>query len=116
MDNALNPQTADYTRQSCADLRNAVYVRLATPLGSWWANTKIGSKLHELKHEKDLPRVGKIAVDYARQALSPLLADGRALTIDISWARAEKGFLLLYINLTAANAQVINLAHNVAVG
>nr|MDN1656773.1 hypothetical protein [Escherichia coli] len=33
---------------------NAVYLRLATPLGSYWADALLGSRLHELKREKDV--------------------------------------------------------------
>ncbi|WP_242671874.1 phage GP46 family protein [Stutzerimonas kirkiae] len=38
----------------------------------------LGSRLHELQRCKDLARIGKLAQQYAEQALQPLLDDGRA--------------------------------------
>ena len=76
----LNPQTGDYegANERTETLVHAVYVRLLTPLGSWWADPLLGSRLHELKRSKDVPTVRVLAKQYAESALAPLLADGRA--------------------------------------
>ena len=65
MDAGINPTTGDLTGQRINTLANAVYIRLMTPLGSWWADPTLGSRLHELRREKDRPRVGILAKQYA---------------------------------------------------
>lgn len=79
---------------------NAVYLRLATPLGSYWADALLGSRLHELKREKDVSRVHRLAAQYASQALQPLLNDGRAKSITVDTKPGQRGWLLLLITVT----------------
>ena len=55
------------------NLANAVYLRLMTPLGSYWADPTLGSRLHELQREKDVSRVAVLARQYAEEALAPLV-------------------------------------------
>lgn len=74
--------------------------RLATPLGSYWADASLGSRLHELKREKDVPRVHRLAAQYASQALQPLLDDGRAKSITVDTKAGQRGWLLLLITVT----------------
>ena len=38
MDAFLDPSSGDYTGERIATLANAVYLRLMTPLGGWWAD------------------------------------------------------------------------------
>lgn len=96
MDSGINPITGDLTGQRIDTLANAVYLRLATPLGSWWADPLMGSRLHELQREKDRPRVGILARQYAEQALQPLLDDRRARSIRITSEQPHNGWLLLH--------------------
>ena len=91
MDIFINPTTSDYqlvggrpVRDPLAGLANAAYVRLMTPLGSYWADPTLGSRLHELQRQKDLSRYQVLAKQYAEAALKPLLADGRASQIDVT--------------------------------
>lgn len=92
MDAWLNPTTADYQPTAAGDLArdpadglaNAVYLRLMTPLGSWWADPALGSRLHELQRAKATDGIDQRAQEYCRIALQPLLDDGRAQAIDIS--------------------------------
>ena len=79
MDAFLDPSSGDYTGERIATLANAVYLRLMTPLGGWWADPSLGSRLHELTREKDVPRVRTLARQYAEQSLAPLVNDGRCL-------------------------------------
>ena len=81
MDAQLNPTTGDYTGSRISHLGNAVYLRLCTHLGAWWADKTLGSRLHELQREKDVPRINILARQYAEQALEPLITDGRAQSI-----------------------------------
>lgn len=37
MDKQLDTSSGDYTGRTTDNLQNAVYIRLLTPLGSWWA-------------------------------------------------------------------------------
>lgn len=101
MDNLLNPTTGDYTGTATDTLANAVYIRLMTPLGSWWAVPSLGSKLHLLAREKDLSRVYTLARQYAAEALQPLVDDGRATSIDVATEAGDNGWLILLIDVTA---------------
>nr|WP_315415066.1 phage GP46 family protein [uncultured Pseudomonas sp.] len=108
MEAGINPTTGDLTAQRINTLGNAVYIRLMTPLGTWWKDTTVGSRLHELKRSKDMPRVGKLAKQYAEQALQPLLDDGRGQDITITAEQPHNGWLNLQIDITDAtcNPQV----------
>lgn len=107
-DTYIDPITADYlpsagdlARDPADGLANAVYLRVMTPLGSWWADTTLGSRLHELQREKDVPRVQRLAVQYVQQCLQPLVDDGRALAIDVQAAHWP-GRLNLLVTITDA--------------
>jgi phage gp46-like protein len=99
MDQYLSPATGDYTRTRIHSLENAVYLRLATPLGSYWADPKLGSRLHELRREKDKTRVHLLATQYASQALQPLIDDGRAQSVTVTGEARQAGWLLLLITV-----------------
>lgn len=106
-DTWLNPLTGDYdfiesanTQDTADGLANAVYIRIMTPLGSYWQNTTLGSRLHELQREKDLQRVSILAKQYAEQALQPILDDGRASKIEVFTQQTHNGRLNLLIEVT----------------
>lgn len=129
MDTWINPTTADYepdpaaigalTRDPAGGLANAVYLRLMTPLGSWFGDVTIGSRLHELQREKDLARVERLAKQYAEQALQPVLDDGRASSLVVSTRRDKdataSGRLLVVIEVTDARGQTHLFSAPVAV-
>ncbi|MGC4076295.1 MAG: phage GP46 family protein [Rubrivivax sp.] len=103
----IDPLTASYvqaagdlTRDPAAGLANAVYLRVMTPLGGWWADPTLGSRLHELQREKDVARVERLAVQYVEQALQPLLDDGRVDSLDVQVER-QPGRLNLLVSLTS---------------
>lgn len=107
-DTYIDPTTADYVhldgdlqRDLAGGLGVAVYLRVMTPLGSWWADPTLGSRLHELQRQKDLPRVQRLAVQYVQQCLQPLVDDGRALAVDVQ-AEHEPGRLNLLVTITDA--------------
>jgi len=77
----IDPSTGDYTGQRITSLANAVWLRIKTPVGSWWAEKTIGSRLHTLPEYKALPYVTKVAEGMALEALKPLLDSGRASSI-----------------------------------
>lgn len=97
----INPVTRDYElavgagsslqRDPANGLANAAYLRLMTPLGSWFAAPTVGSRLHELQREKDLARVELLARQYALDALKPLLQDGRAASLEVETERQKDG-------------------------
>lgn len=103
MDKQLDTVTGDYTGQSINNLQNAVYIRLKTPLGSWWADKSIGSLLHLLQREKDLDRVGLLAKQYAEEALKPIVDDGRAKSIVVEVEQQHTGYLYLKITVNTAD-------------
>jgi len=120
---AISPTTGDYIisngvaqRDSSGGLMNAIVLRILTPLGSYWAEPLLGSRLHELQREKDLARVAVLAKQYSEQALQGMLDDGRATAIDIQTQRNHDGWLRLAIDVTAANGQRFTFEHPVKVG
>ena len=115
MDAGINPTTGDLTGQRINTLGNAVYIRLMTPLGTWWKDTTVGSRLHELKRSKDVTRVSKNAKQYAADALKPLLEDGRAETITVSAEQPHNGWLYLHIEIIDATGNPQVFRHPVRV-
>jgi phage gp46-like protein len=122
MDTYVDPITRDYVytggafeRDPAAGLANAVYLRLMTPLASYWADATLGSRLHELQREKDVARVGVLARQYAEQALRPILDDGRAAAIDVTVEQPKNGRLLLLIEVTDAVGRKLTFQHPVKV-
>lgn len=122
MDALIDPVTRDYRlvdgaplRDPAAGLANAVYLRLMTPLGSYWADAALGSRLHEIQREKDLARVAVLARQYAEQALAPILDDGRATAIDVTAERPGNGRMHLLIEVTAASGERLTFTHPVTV-
>ncbi|MDR1946436.1 MAG: phage GP46 family protein [Desulfovibrio sp.] len=90
MDAELDPAVGDYTGKRISTLANAVYIRLMTPLGSWWADPTVGSRLHELQRNKDLDRIRVLARQYAQSALDPLVRDKRARSVHVQTYSPEK--------------------------
>ena len=105
MERALNPLTGDYSGEVIDHLGNAVYLRLMTPLGSWWADKTLGSRLHELAREKDVERVRVLARQYSEQALQPLIEDGRADAVNVVAVRQQPGRLALGIEVAQGIAR-----------
>ncbi len=104
MDKELNPITGDYTGSTINHLQNAVYIRLTTPLGSWWADPSIGSLLHLLQREKDVERIAQLAEQYASEALQPIVDSGRASSIAVLTTQPHNGTLVLHIRVQTAQA------------
>ncbi|KAG0184299.1 hypothetical protein DFQ28_011425 [Apophysomyces sp. BC1034] len=115
MDVLLDPRTGGYTGTQTATLANSVYIRLATPVGAWWAAPEVGSLLHTLAREKDRPRVQRLAVQYAEQALAPLIDDGRAIRIAVTSQSYEKGWLMLLIEVHEAAGNMRHFQHPVKI-
>lgn len=118
----LDPTTGGYVLQDGAlipdparGLANAVFLRLMTPLGSYWADAALGSRLHELAREKDVERVAVLAKAYSEQALQPLLDDARALAIEINTQRQHDGWLRLAVRVTDAGGREHLFNHHVRV-
>ena len=120
MDTWINPITRDYQLQNGATVRdpagglaNACYMRLEIPLGSYWADPALGSRLHLLRREKDLSRVALLAKQYAEQALAPIIADGRAKSIAVTTEQLHNGRLNLLIEVVAASGEKFTFKHPV---
>jgi phage gp46-like protein len=103
MEMLIDPTTGDYTGDSSESLANAVYLRLMTPLGSWWADPTLGSLLHTLR-ERMCPAF-RTAVQYSQQALQPIIDDGRAQSISVTAEHWQKGWMLLHITVTCPRAE-----------
>ncbi|MFZ4220950.1 phage GP46 family protein [Enterobacter ludwigii] len=116
MDALIDTRTGNYTGSQTSTLQNAVYLRLTVPLGSWWADPTLGSRLYLLKREKDVARVRTLARQYAEQALQPILDDGRASSITVTANHPANGLLILLIEVTQANGEVMPFTHYVQVG
>ncbi|WP_049614662.1 phage GP46 family protein [Yersinia pekkanenii] len=115
MDMLIDPSTRDYTGERINTLANAVYLCLIVPLGSYWADTTLGSRLHELAREKDVPRVYTLARQYSEQALQRLIDDNRATAITVTATRLTPGWLLLHIVVETARNQSETFRHQVRV-
>ncbi len=116
MDALLDPQTGTYTpNQSVQGIENEVYIRLITPLGSYWADPKLGSRLHLLKREKDVYRVQVLARQYAEQALQPVLDAKRAVTIVVTPEHLQSGWMKLLVEVVDAHGRNIIINHQVRV-
>ncbi|MCX8962129.1 hypothetical protein EHW64_13560 [Erwinia psidii] len=115
MDMLIDTQTGDYAGTRTTTLANAVWLRLMTPLGSWWADPTLGSLLYTLEREKDRPRVAVLAVQYVEQALEPLTDDGRAQTVTVTAEQNGDGWLRLVINVVTASGQAQTFTHHVRV-
>jgi len=122
MDALIDPATRDYMllsgaaqRDPAGGLANACYLRLSVPLGSYWADKTLGSRLHELQREKDLARVAMLAKQYAEQALAPIIADGRATSITVSTEQPHNGRLHLLIEVIAASGETLTFKHPIGV-
>lgn len=122
MDSFIDTTTRDYVllqgaaqRDPANGLANACYLRLTVRLGSYWADTELGSRLHELEREKDVSRVAILAAQYADQALAPLLTDGRATQINVTTSRPGNGRLYLLIEVVSASGETLTFKHPVGV-
>lgn len=122
MDIFISPTACDYQmfqgapmRDPMAGLANAVYLRLVVPLGSYWADPTLGSRLHELEREKDLTRYSVLAKQYAQTALQPIIDDGRATSIEVAVGRTKDdtgaGRVLLSIQVLAASGETQTFLH-----
>lgn len=121
-DALIDPVTSAYVltqgaprRDPAGGLGNAVFLRLMIPLGSYWADATVGSKLHLLQREKDLARVAILARQYAEQALAPLLADGRAQSIEVTAERPGNGRLHLLVEAVDAAGERLTYTHPIKV-
>jgi phage gp46-like protein len=115
MDAQIDPTTGDYSGTRTATLCNRVYFRLNTPLGSYWRDPTIGSLLYTLARSTDLPNVDVLAVQYAEQALQPLLDDGSAQSIEVSSTRPQPGWLMLFVDVVDATGEPQHFEHPVKV-
>ncbi|OFJ46391.1 hypothetical protein BA896_021790 [Janthinobacterium lividum] len=115
MDSRIDPATGDYDRSRVADLSNAVYLRIMVPLGSYWADPTLGSKLYLLRRMKDIERNKLLAVQYTREALQPLLDDKRADRIDVDAVWSHDGRLQLVGEVYQSGKQIAAFAHYVKV-
>lgn len=118
----IDPATRDYVlldgtlqRDPANGLHNALYLRLTTPLGSYWADKELGSQLHFLRREKDVVRIQRLAKQYAEQALQPILDDGRATRIAVTTEQPHNGRLYLLIEVEAASGETLTFKHPVTV-
>ncbi|MAL02636.1 MAG: hypothetical protein CL536_11000 [Alcaligenaceae bacterium] len=115
MDALIDPLTGDYAGQQIQTLANAVYLRLFTRVGSWWADPQLGSRLHELQRMKDVHRIYKLAKQYSEQALQPIIDDGRASGITVTATRAQPGRCLLHIEVVDVSGRTQLFTHHVEV-
>ena len=115
MDSRIDPTTGDYDRTRIADLGNAAYLRLVVPLGSYWADPSLGSKLHLLRRAKDVERNKTLAIQYTQEALKPLIDTKRADRIVVDAAWSHDGRLELHGTIYQGGAAVTTFQHYVKV-
>lgn len=97
-------------------LAEAAYLRLMTPRGSYFADSTLGSELYKLKRSKDVPRMRRQALAWAKQALEPLRAPYYLTDISITTgAVITSGFLSIKAVLTQADGNQTKTSINVQV-
>lgn len=117
----LNQATGDYrddnSTLSEADqaIVHTVYIRLATRKGSYWADRNLGSRLHELRREKDTPRNRQLARQYAMEALKPVVDARRWKSMSIELEPTATNFSLA-IGIELHDGRNVTVYHKVAVG
>ncbi|WP_410499715.1 phage GP46 family protein [Chitinibacter sp. S2-10] len=116
MEPQLDTTSGDYADAQATGLENAVYLRLMVPLGSWWRDPLLGSRLHELAREKDTPRVRLLAEQYASTALKSLLDTKQASRIEVNSEAWHDGWLRLAVRVWDAGGHESLFHHPVAVG
>ncbi|TCS38473.1 phage gp46-like protein [Paucimonas lemoignei] len=114
MDRQINPLTGDYSGKIVRDLSNAIYLRITVPLGSYWADKTLGSKLYKLRRAKDVERNKRLAIQWAKEALQPLIDDKRADSIEVDAQWAHDGRLQLVCQVYQGE-QVTAFSHYVKV-
>jgi phage gp46-like protein len=122
MDAWIDPAVGDYSllsgvaqRDVAGGLANSIYLRLTVPVGSYWGDATFGSRLGQLQRSKDLTRIGVQAVQYAQQALQPILDDGRLTSINVTSTQPGNGQLYLLIEAYAASGERLLFKHPVQV-
>ena len=85
-------------------LAEAAYLRLLTPKGSYFNDIELGSELYKLKRSKDVPRVRRKALAWAKEALEPLRVPYYLTDISVSIGLMSKsGYLPMQAVLTQAD-------------
>lgn len=118
---ALNTAIRDYVAASLdaslnPALEQAALVRLSAHRGAFWFDPTLGSRLYLLAREKDVPRVKKIAIEYAAEALEPLKQDGRVVSVVINATQPKNSTLQLHIVLTKPDRTEVVIDYFVQVG
>ena len=120
---AIDPVTLDYSvvngalvRDVSGGLLNAIVIRILTPLGSYWYDSTIGSKLYLLRRAKDIVGIDLIAKEYVLQALQALIDDGRATAVDVVTSLPYSGWLTMLVTVTSATGQRVTFEHPIQVG
>ena len=93
----IDPTLGDYTLTAegrpelTNDLTQAAYILLRTRLGEWMHDVALGSRYGELERVKLTPEIDRSIEDFAREALAPLLADGRARRFTVRTVERVRG-------------------------
>tara|TARA_B100001179_G_scaffold228519_1_gene212698 strand:- start:4602 stop:4973 length:372 start_codon:yes stop_codon:yes gene_type:complete len=96
-------------------LAEAAYLRLLTPKGSYFVDSTLGSELHKLRRSKDIPRMRRQALAWAKQALEPLRAPYYLNDIIVTAGNVKSGHLLIKAELVQANGSQTTTSINVQV-
>jgi phage gp46-like protein len=119
---AIDPVALDYAvvdgvpaRDVSGGLLNSVVILILTPLGSYWFDPTMGSKLHTLQRAKDVTGTALLVQQYAEQALQRLLDSKRAVAINVSTQQPGKGIIYLLVEVVAASGQRVTFQHPVSV-
>lgn len=111
----LNTTTGDFVRSNRGDLitdsKLAVvqqaWLRLCTERGSFLGDTTFGSRLHTLPQQTMRAGIEQVAEAYARDALQPLVDDGRLGDLELAAVRVASNRLELSLRAVAADGTPI---------
>jgi phage gp46-like protein len=96
-------------------LAEAAYLRLITPKGSYFADSELGSELYKLKRSKDVPRMRRQAIAWAKQALEPLRKPYYLNAIMVNARAGTQGYMQIESSLIRADGSQTTTSINVQV-
>jgi phage gp46-like protein len=95
------------TFDKAVNIMNNIYLSLMVKRGSFFADPSFGSRLHLLQRAKNTPTTMRLAIDYCKEALQWMIADGKAKSVEVyaERDRSESLYRLkLLVEVTPVNS------------
>lgn len=93
-------------------LETAVVLSLFTERGNWWADPTFGSRLHELKREKDTADLPKRVKEVCEEALAWFVSEGVAESVVVDVSRVSSGIMQIAVTIVRPNQDASFYSYN----